>query len=211
MPTPEERARWKSVVDEKILAAKTGDRASALWVMAQYVAALQNGALPIREIIQFFGEAFRDILEYQEEGRCTPAVIAASLCLERPAKRPSMRPKDARNRDLLFAALVFESLGKAGTETAAIDTVASKVNEWPGSHWAGRKRIGATNRARLIAAAWRNQRVAVESLGPEALGKILAWEFLKRPPKEEWFTTPEFEQDLKDLMEGKTGDWFTGD
>jgi len=88
VPTPKERAQWKSVVDNHILKAKTGDRDSALWLMGEYVRALQNSAIPIREIIQFFGEAFRDILEYEAEGRCTPAVIAESLCLERPNNRP---------------------------------------------------------------------------------------------------------------------------
>ena len=87
---------------------------------------------------------------------------------------------------------MLKELGTAGTETDAIVTVASKVNEWPGSHWTGQQRSGASERTWLMTRAWRSQRVAVESLEPESLAKILAWEFLKRPPKEEWFTTPEF-------------------
>ena len=192
MPTPKERAQWKSVVDNHILKAKTGDRDSALWLMGEYVRALQNSAIPIREIIQFFGEAFRDILEYEAEGRCTPALVAESLCLERPNNRPARRPNDVRNRDLLYAALVLKELGTAGTETAAIEVVAARANKWKGNHWTGKQRGGASDRTWLITRAWRNQRVAVESLEPESLAKILAWEFLKRPPKEEWFTTPEF-------------------
>lgn len=185
--TPEEEAsRWRLCVLDRIGWARTGDRASALWLMREYTRATDQGMVPIREILEYFATAFAEILEEEKPEE------ALSLKRGRGSQTERTDPQ-ARNRDMLLAALVLREKERTGSLKQARTNVAEDLKDVTAGWLTARAWSRAQDRERTIGEAWRQYGAEVQCLRPEWFAEILTWADATEAPTTEFFTDLEFD------------------
>lgn len=150
----------RELIQEMIGKARGGNRASALRLMENYCYALSNGSTPPREILAYFGTAFRDILEDEEDHLLTAQGIEKALNLERPHHRQKARnSREHRNREMLVAAKILSSTRGGISELRAISNVAQDIAKWQ-TPWLTLQK-GASEAikkgSQIVVASWRGR------------------------------------------------------
>ncbi|SDW99182.1 hypothetical protein [Thiocapsa roseopersicina] len=187
--TPEELARrWRLNVLDRIGMARTGDRASALWLMREYTRATDQGMIPIREIREYVATAFTEILEGE-----TPD---DALNLKRGrGNQVTRNDRPIRNRDMLLAALVLVETRQGRSDAQAITNVAETMKDRSAAWLTRGTWHKASDRERSIKDAWRRYGPSVDVLRAEWLAEILTWTESAEAPSTEFFADPEFSAD----------------
>lgn len=59
--------QWRRVVSDRVEMAKKGDHDSELWLMREYINAINHGGVPVVEILKFFAFLFGEVLALESE------------------------------------------------------------------------------------------------------------------------------------------------
>ncbi len=202
--TTVKRENWRSIVRERIGMARGGDRESALWLMREYCRAIEQGAFPLREIGEYFGSVFGDILEMEADREISSKAVYETLGLAKGGHRQMEKfDRNKRNRGLVLALAVRDCKGPFISDKEAIDSAITEVATWDCPwlwRWSQARKRDEEDHDSEIKTAWKEYRDVINDMPEEWLVDIRTWHSLPEPPQREYFLTPTFDSDWELIM-----------